>query len=89
MIGGAFTTGQLTVGATRVKINTRFPDTPYSGLLIKADASNSSKIVIGDQSVTFDSGFVLTAGEGVHLPTQADVYAISDDADQKITWVEL
>jgi hypothetical protein len=86
--------GQLTVGATAVKIPMAvLSDNNQRGVLIKAygandTALNTVPVFVGNAQVTVDDGFPLGPGESATLPVtgEDELYAVASAASQKIAW---
>ena len=92
--GSLKTGGNLDVDSGSAEQITATSNAATVGLLIKADAGNSSTVWVGPSTVTAGaaadtSGFPLSAGDGVFLQlTNINlVYAIASADNQKVYWM--
>ena len=90
MIGNTFFNGQtnVTTAGTRVQVTTE----DYATSTIKAKATNSGNIYVGDVTVAAANGFILAAGEEVTIlinSSRASIYidsAINGEGVSYIAW---
>ena len=83
-------TGQQTVGASKVALKIPLNDRVVRGVVIKALSTNNDTVYLGDSDVTANVGFPLAAGESVVFPlNNGVVYSIAGAADQKVAWATI
>jgi hypothetical protein len=81
------TTGQITVGTTRVQID----GSSVSEFKIILHNSGSNAIYLGNESVTKDNGFNLHPNSTLtlELPPLTLLYAVSGSGNHEMTWMRI
>ena len=81
------TSGQLTITTTRVKIDGTAPAPCF--LVIHNSGSNA--VVIGNETVTENTGFKLHANDTIQfsLPAGESLYAVSSSGSHDISWLRI
>jgi len=88
MIGNTFFYGQRTVAVAANP--TRVSQYDYSAITIKAKATNSNNIYVGDVNVNRLTGFILAAGQEVTLMVnnaRQSIYICSEVNDEGVSFV--
>ena len=80
-------TGQMTITTSRSKVD----GTSASPCTLVIHNSGSNKVVIGDESVTANSGFELHANTTIQIPLPAGepLYAIAATGSHDISWIRI
>lgn len=84
------TMGRRTIGATAGSLETA-EDKAIAGVVLKADASNSGTVYVGNSNVTTSNGFPLTAGQSLEIQADstAAIWVVGSAAGQIVHWIAL